>query len=66
MNYSIQIDFIFETVYLFCLAQTHSLRGVINGKAAALPKFSDTLTLSQQGGVILCPPIGVALPLKIP
>ena len=37
-------------------------RGVINGKAgkaAALPKFSDTLTLSQPGeGCRLCPSIG--------
>jgi hypothetical protein len=38
-------------------------RDVINGKtdkAAALPKFSDTLTLSQPGGGRLCPPIGLA------
>ena len=40
-------------------------RGVINGKAdkdkaATLPKFSDTLTLSHPGGVRLCPPIGFA------
>ena len=38
--------------------------GVINGKvdkAAALPKFSDTLTLSQPGvGGRLCLPIGAA------
>ena len=42
-------------------------RGVIKskaGKAAALPKFSDTLTLSQSGR--LCPPIDFTLPyLKI-
>ena len=39
-------------------------RGVINGKAdkaAALPKFSDMLTLSQRGGRgKLHPPIGFA------
>ena len=41
-------------------------RGVINGKggkAAALHKFSDTLTLSQpKGGGRLCPPFGFVWP----
>ena len=40
-------------------------RDAINGmagKAAALPKFSDTLTLSQPEGGRLCPPIGFASP----
>ena len=36
------------------------------GKAAALPKFSDMLTLSQPGGGRLCPPIGFACLKKIP
>ena len=46
-------------------------RGLINGKegkAAALPKFLDMLTLSQPeggGGGTLCPPIGFALPKKL-
>ena len=43
-------------------------KGVINGKAgkaAALPKFSDTLTLSQPGEGRLCPPIGFALTKKL-
>ena len=47
--------------------KTLVLNGVINGKAskaAALPKFSDTLTLLQPGGR-LCLPIGFALPTKI-
>ena len=42
------------------------LRSLINvkaGKAAALPKFSDRLTLSQSGGQgTLCPTIGFASP----
>ena len=43
-------------------------RDVINGKegkTAALPKFSDMLTLSQSGGGRLCPPISFASPKKI-
>ena len=43
-------------------------QGRINGKvgkAAAVPKFSDTLTLYQPGGGGLCSPIGFALPQKI-
>ena len=37
-------------------------RGVINGKAgktAALPKFSDTLTLSQSRGQIISQPLAL-------
>ena len=34
-------------------------RGVINGKAAALPKFSDTLTLSQPGGADYAHPLAL-------
>ena len=42
-------------------------RDVVNGKAAALPELSDTLTLSQLGGEggRLCPPIGFASTKKI-
>ena len=39
------------------------LRGVINGKAgkaAASPKFSDTLTLSQSGGADYAPPLALS------
>ena len=55
---------------------SHTGRGVINrkagkaGKAAALPKFSDTLTLSQPGWADytpsrLCPTIGFASPKNL-
>ena len=40
-----------------------TIRGVINGKAgkaAALPKFSDTLTLSQSGGADYASPLALS------
>ena len=44
------LSYFFSNFYLLSVI---SIRGVFNGKAgkaAALPKFSDTLTLSQPGG----------------
>ena len=49
----------------FLMCQWVKIKGIINGKAgkaAALHKFSDTLSLSQYGGSRLCPTIGFALP----
>ena len=43
------------------------IRGVINGKAGktvGLPKFSDTLTLSQSGGADYAPPLAFVSPKK--
>ena len=45
-----------------CPYSLHSSRGVINGKAgkaAALPKFSDTLTLSQSEGADYTQPLAL-------
>ena len=36
-----------------------SLRGIINGKLDALPRFSDMLTLSQPGGADYAHPLAL-------
>ena len=38
-----------QKITILCLLVLRHIRGVINGKAAALPKFLGTLTLSQPG-----------------
>ena len=53
----------------FNLRSMYYVRGVINGKAgkaAALPKFSDMLTLSQPGWGQIMPTHWLCLPKKIP
>ena len=53
----------------FNLRSMYYARGVINGKAgkaAALSKISDTLSLSRGGGGRLQLPIGFASPVKFP
>ena len=58
----------FENLKRLGLKSPTGVRGVINGnagKAAALPKFPDTLTLSQPGGQIM-PNHWLYLPKKIP
>ena len=48
------------------MVDQHTIHGKA-GKAAALPKFSDMLTLSESGGAdYLCPPIGFVSPKQIP
>ena len=51
--------------HIIAFSLTSSPRGVINskaGKAAALPRFSDALTLSEPGGADYAQPIAFASP----